>query len=217
MGRRLIEVQSVVEDVSDWVRASYASEVPDYAIKAIVGGSRLVNLPAGADLITRRFSPDMSLSTVLKLSEEWHHAVAEHGGPASVQFPEPWCDGGVVDGYGIRPLRNSAALYLEGRSMHHCVNAFANDIANGESFIYSITKDGERVATLELARRHGKAQLGQLRGPCNSIPPKSVEAVVRKWWRNARKAVRLPEPPSRQYWSPPVAAVFAGDDEEIPF
>ena len=91
-------------------------------------------------------------------------------------------------GYAIRPITNSTDLYLEGKSMHHCVNSYVNDVATGERFIFSVTKGGEHVATLELCRTMDAAEIGQLRGPCNSIPPAEIEAAARKWWRNARKA-----------------------------
>ena len=68
----------------------------------------------------------------------------------------------------------------------------------------------------------GTADLGQLRGPCNSIPPKVVETAVRKWWRNARKAVKFPEPCFRHLQDrpniEPFNANFGGDlDDEVPF
>ena len=40
--------------------------------------------------MARRFSPDMSLETVLRLSDEWHEAVANDLSGPQFDFPEPW-------------------------------------------------------------------------------------------------------------------------------
>jgi hypothetical protein len=63
-----------LQDIGDWVRASAQANVP--------GGERFVPRP---------FHPDMSVATVLKLSGEWHEAIAgcNRSGP-QCQFPPPW-------------------------------------------------------------------------------------------------------------------------------
>ena len=156
----------------------------------------------------------MSLRTVLDLNEEWHRAVAENSRAAKVEFPDPWCDGGAVDRYAISPITNAVDLSLEGQKMHHCVNVYASDVADGRAYIYSVTKDGERIATLELLRSGDAAQLGQLSGVCNAVVPKPIEAAVRKWWRSARKAVQLPVIPEHPI---SLGAVAFDDPDEIPF
>ena len=69
--------------------------------------------------------------------------------------------------------------------MQHCVNTYADDVAAGERYVYSITEDGERVATLELLRTPESAAIDQVRGPCNAIAPDAVVTVrhpaTRRW------------------------------------
>jgi hypothetical protein len=47
--------------------------------------------------------------------------------------------------------------------------------------IYSIRRNGDRVATLALGRDDGRAYLEQIRGPCNTGPPKPIVATVQRW------------------------------------
>jgi hypothetical protein len=63
-------------------------------------------------------------------------------------------------------------------------------VQRGELYIYSIRRNGERVATLALGRHEGRAYLEQIRGPCNADPPKPVVATVQRWLR-AQKPLPL--------------------------
>lgn len=74
----------------------------------------------------------------------------------------------LISGFEIVPLRSGADLIEEGTLMRHCVPSYMRDIMAAKSCIYSIRKDGKRVATLELASGHGPATIKQIKGPCNA-------------------------------------------------
>jgi hypothetical protein len=69
--------------------------------------------------------------------------------------------------------------------MHHCVGTYADDIKAGWLYVYSVRRDGERLATLALARDRTstKARLDQLRGPCNAQPSQAIASAVQRWLR----------------------------------
>jgi PcfJ-like protein len=162
-GRRLQEVGSFTSDLADWACAE--------------GPSR--------QFVIRPFQSSMSLKTVTTLSAEWHEAVAAAmDGPAAA-FPPPWYAAAKIGDYGIVPIDNSAALYREGAAMHHCVGTYANPVQRGSLYVYSVRRDGQRVATLAIKRdpTRTKAQLVQLRGPCNAQPPQAVTLAVQRWLR----------------------------------
>ena len=135
MGRDATVVCQLLWDIADWVKASYGVSAPDYDIRFPRGNNPPQENNIGAEYVTRPFTPDMSLKTVVALSEEWHEAVANNirGDGNYQEFPPPWCDGGTVDGYQIEPVTNNADLYVEGRRMHHCVGTYANDVLKGTS------------------------------------------------------------------------------------
>jgi hypothetical protein len=153
-GRRDQEVGSFISDLADWVCTE--------------GPSR--------KFVIRPFQSSMSLKTVTTLSAEWHEVVAAAmGGPAAT-FPLPWYAAAKIGNYDIVPIDNSAALYREGAAMHHCVGTYADAVQSGSLHVYSVRRNGQRVATLAIERdpTSTKAQLVQLGGPCNAQPPKAV-------------------------------------------
>jgi hypothetical protein len=65
--------------------------------------------------------------------------------------------------------------------MRHCVGTYGDQVRRGDLYIYSIRRNGERVATLALRRDNGRAYLEQIRGPCNTDPPKPIVPTVQRW------------------------------------
>ena len=173
-GRRDQEVGSFISDIADWVRAGKPAPY-------------LEPPPAGHEFVVRPFTPSMSLKTVTTLSAEWHEAVAAAmDGPDAV-FPPPWCPTAKVGDFDILPIETSAELYREGAAMHHCVGTYANDVISGCTYIYSIRRGGERIATIQLGRRNpAGVAIAQIRGPCNARVPKQIEAAAQKWLRGHR-------------------------------
>jgi hypothetical protein len=74
-------------------------------------------------------------------------------------------------------------LYPEGHEMHHCVATYADDIRNGTSYVFSVRQNCERVATMSLVRDCARILIDQVRGPCNTAPPKAIMTAVRQWLR----------------------------------
>lgn len=200
---------SFLEDTADWVRASYCAGVPAHVLRA-VSGQAFEDKPNGDEFITRKFAANMSLPTVRQLSGEWHEAVAQNMDGPNIAFPAPWFEAASVDDHEILPITNSADLYREGKAMHHCVGTYADEVRNGEKYIFSLRKDGNRVATIEIVRYWGRAKLGQLRGACNSEVSESTKRLVRKWLRS-QKPVEFPKPLE---W---VVVGSRDNDDDIPF
>jgi len=182
------EVLNFLSDLTDWVAACHRASVPPHIFSAIIGDkAELFQSPRGEQFIIRAFSPDMSLKTVTKLSSDWHEAVANNMSGPLYEFPEPWCHAGESCGYEIVPIVTSADLYREGHALHHCVGTQGHRVRTGETYFYSIRRQKERVATLELLRHGEGAALGQLRGSCNSQVSKKLMGAARSWLRSQRE------------------------------
>lgn len=81
----------------------------------------------------------------------------------------------TLAGFDFHALRSLRALVVEGKAMHHCVASYHRDIQSGRARIYSIRKDGKRIATVEFTRRHGTTwQPVQIKGVCNARPAGDV-------------------------------------------
>ena len=166
-------------------------------------GEFIIGPGRGEKFVTRRFNRDMSLKTVTRLSNDWHEAVAGNMNGPNSQFPEPWLLAENSGGFDIIPITNSADLYREGQAMHHCVGARAHSVCEGKAYYYSVCKQQERVATIELVRIDDRVRIGEARGFCNSQVPKEVARAVNRWCRSQ--------------WVLCVTPKLADIDSEIPF
>jgi hypothetical protein len=155
-----------LSDLGDWVQASRANR-------------------DSLQFVVRPFSPDMSLRTVTNLSAEWHEAIAARLDGPQHAFLSPWIAACKIDGLDIIPIDNSADLYREGTLMHHCIGTYVHDVIGGRCYVYSIRRDGERIATAALIRKQGHSVLAQIRGPCNIEPSGEIKRTVQRWLRSA--------------------------------
>lgn len=170
-----------LEDIGDWVKCSVLCETQDPQRGLFPGAVPPMARPAGSRFVTRHFRKEMGLKTVRHLSRRWHEALAANMEQGSVKpFPQPWLQEGEVDGLRMVPLRDSAALYLEAKLMHHCVATYTEDVLRGEAYFYSVRHNDERLATIEL--RGGG--LGQIRGKCNSGVDSRLKQSIKKWLRD---------------------------------
>jgi hypothetical protein len=149
----------------------------------------------------------MSLKTTIELSADWHEAVANNlaEGP-NATFPAPWLPPARLGDYEILPIEDAATLYREGHAMHHCAGTYSGRVLAGELYVYSIRRNGERVATLALHRYSGRATINQLRGACNSEPPKAITAMVLRWLRAQQPLPMRQESGPIPFWTKEVAA-----------
>jgi PcfJ-like protein len=152
------QVGSFLCDMSDWVKADHK-------------------------LIARSFVSSMSLKTVTKLCADWHEAVASQMDGPDFIFSSPWYPKATIGAFEIIPIENAAELRREGAAMHHCAGAYGKHVKDGTLYVYSIRRDGKRMATLALGRARGATWIDQLRGPCNAQPSKNITAAVLRWHR----------------------------------
>jgi hypothetical protein len=172
-GRSRREVGAFLSNISDWVAADTDAGGP------------------GHEFVTRPFTPSMSLKTASALSAEWHEAVANNLDGPNAAFPPAWFPAAKFGDTEIVPIEDAATLYREGSAMHHCVGTYRDRVQSGEFYVYSMRRDGERVATLALGRHRSEVYLDQIRGACNIEPPKEIIATVRRWLR-AQRTLRPP-------------------------
>lgn len=179
------EKYAVLSDLADWVRVGEKRPERNDGLELLAPYPLAPEQRLGHQFIVRPFDPSMSLRTVMKLSADWHEAVANNlDGPEYV-FPAPWFPATTVNGIDIIPITNSADLYREGHNMHHCVGNYANRVQAGHYYVYSICRDGKHLASAGLSLVDGKVILDQLRGPCNASVPGQITSAVKRWVRNA--------------------------------
>ena len=89
--------------------------------------------------------------------------------------------------WAIRELVTSAELYVEGRSLQHCVYTYAPKCRRGESTIWSLrlrVDDKEkRLATIEVDP--SKGEIIQIRAKRNAYAGSQASQVIRQWAESA--------------------------------
>ena len=139
----------------------------------------------GRQFVTRRFTPSMALRTESRQATNgttpspatWMMQVI-----SPCRRPYPPTTQGCFD---IVPLTTSADLYREGHAMHHCVATYVDQVRQGTSYIFSVRREGKRIATISLIRDGESVSIQQLRGPCNAHR-QGGRCRVRQWLRAQR-------------------------------
>jgi hypothetical protein len=96
-------------------------------------------------------------------------------------FPEPWLEAGKIGRYRIEPITTADDLRDEGDRMHHCVAKYISDVTSGEAYFYHVSKEGERVATVQLTQTTNRFCIEEIKGICNADVSDGVLMAVRRW------------------------------------
>src|SRR5215470_10030423 len=189
-----------------WLRA--VAEVADFAHEAaavwiareIVRGNkqavlkrlRLLSLWAwfsgqpdtlGHSLIEKPWTPAMRIGTALGAAEAWRTMVTLHVNFGCEPIADMWLQPACVGGFEFLPLMSSAAIIEEAAAMRNCLCTYGHRVARNSIRLWSIRKDGQRVATLSLTNYHCDPlpNIGELKGQGNAGVSPEVWWAARQW------------------------------------
>jgi PcfJ-like protein len=133
--------------------------------------------------IQRRWTPAMTYGNALLSAHDWLSSIDIHVAFAGVEAMEPWLRPGTCNGMDFLPVLSASGLIAEAAAMRHCVGDYARSIVDGDLQIWSVQRDGRRLATIEVSARQGQLLLGvgQLWGRQNETVAKDVALAVRQW------------------------------------
>jgi len=129
-------------------------------------------------------------------SDEWHRALLITVDPdKDVRWPA------LLPRYETGPflaleLDCGYLLAEEGLEQRHCIGTYVNACSSGASRVFSLRRQGKRIATIELQRGHeGSWRLVQMRGKANSVVRDPAvlaagEAVARAYSHAAESGAR---------------------------
>jgi hypothetical protein len=137
-----------------------------------------------SSLIGRPWTPDMSYEAARQSAYAWMERIEAELTLGGGGIEHTWCEPARVDGIDFVPITTAAAITEEAAAMRHCVLTYSFAIAEGVCRIWSLRKDGERIATLEIracgtARRF--ATIGQIQGPGNADVDEAVWRAAYAW------------------------------------
>jgi len=137
----------------------------------------------GHRLIEQPWTPEMQIEQAIKAADAWQELFALHLDLGPRPIADMWLQPGRVGGFDFMPLDCSAAVAEEAAAMKNCVRTYGDTLAHDQSRLWSMRRDGERVATLEVAAYYRDPLLNivEIKGPGNADVPREVSWAARQW------------------------------------
>lgn len=88
----------------------------------------------------------------------------------------------------IQPIKTSLKLYEEGRTMGHCVATRADDVINGECYIYRVL--APQRATLQIGIGDHHLVIDEMRLAYNAEPSAECWRAIKLWLAEANRTFR---------------------------
>ena len=132
--------------------------------------------------IQKPWVPSMQPAAALIAAGAWQTTVEFYLEIGEETVADLWTQPGTVDGYEFVPLRSFADVCEEGHTMRNCVQTYGYRLAHNHSRLWSIRKDGKRVATLEIGvARDSLLGVYEIQAAGNKGVPIEVAWAVRQW------------------------------------
>ncbi len=136
---------------------------------------------AAGSLVATPWRRAMSWRSAVAAAWTWCNAVDLTLYLGTTGVNDPWLKPGCVDGFAFAPLQTAQEVAAEASAMEHCVGSYGLDVAENCCRLWSVRRNGVRVATLSL-RAHGPLpDIDELSGPGNAQPPIEVWLAARRW------------------------------------
>jgi hypothetical protein len=176
------------EPLAAWIAREYVRDprqVPIARLRRIALWAWFSAEPAtaGHDLIERPWTPDMRIDAARSAASNWLTAVTLHANLGRQKITDMWLRTGRMAGYEFAPLDSMTAITEEAKAMRNCLRTYGTHLAHNQTRMWSVRKDGERVATLQIARRYRDPlpNIVQLKGPGNSEISRELWWAARQW------------------------------------
>lgn len=173
----------------------------------------------GHALLRRRWTPQMGLRRAIDEMSLWRRRLALELQVDAAPIPQ-WLADGQVQGYDFRGLRCAADFVSEAEAMDNCLDQFSDRLEGRRSHVFSVRKDGRRVADVEIGVTDGGCGMPmilQLRGPRNRRASPDVWRAAYAWLGGQELRALASQPASlgsdkarrtaRRLWRPYLDAV----------
>jgi hypothetical protein len=148
----------------------------------------------GYALMEKPWHPDMTLRAALDAAWTWQEMLELDLDLGATPVTRNWLEPGFSDGYEFLPLPSAAEIDEEAAAMRNCLRTYSADVRRGYSRLWSVRRDGERIATLEVNRTNNILIVGQLCLAGNAPAPPPLWLAATRWLVN--QDVVLPGPPT---------------------
>jgi hypothetical protein len=137
----------------------------------------------GHTLIEHRFHPSITVRGALAHAKAWQTELDLHFELGHVPVEDMWFAPATVDGYDFVPLRTEQDIRDEAQAMQNCLRTYGYSVATGGARLWSIRKNGVRVATLGAKRNQQKfVCIAEIKTAHNKPAPADVLQAAQRWF-----------------------------------
>ncbi|HWA00928.1 MAG TPA: hypothetical protein VG841_11510 [Caulobacterales bacterium] len=135
-------------------------------------------------LIETPWRPEIGLAHAREAAQRWYDNVSLMLAMGERAIDDAWFEPAVIDGYEFVPLRMAQDVLDEARAMKNCLRTYGASLAEGWSRVWSVRRDRERVATVEINFNYATRliALAQVRVLDDKQAPTDVVRVVQRWF-----------------------------------
>jgi hypothetical protein len=188
-----------IEDANSWgdekIAAWVAREMLRDAKLVKKGNLRFVCLWAwfstrsgtiGQSLVDKGWTSSMRFKTACKAASEWRTNIEMYCDLGDTVIADMWLLPGRVHDLDFTPITTATELREEAKAMKNCLRTYSSAIAGDYSRIWSIRREGRRIATLQIYRVDNDPYLhiGELKAVSNKSPSTEVYRAAHLWLRS---------------------------------
>jgi hypothetical protein len=129
----------------------------------------------------------MSVGEAHAAAEDWRSTIELRVALGDTPL-KPWVEARPVQGFDFVPLCSWSDIADEAIQMRNCLRTFGPELASNWTQLWSIRRQGERVATIDLSfeRDEPCLRIGELRGPGNRLASVEVWRAAIEWFDENR-------------------------------
>jgi hypothetical protein len=131
----------------------------------------------------------MSFCNALHHTDEWRTNVSLHLRLGGRPLADLWFKPGRVGPFEVVPLRTLEDVVGEAQAMKNCVRWYGAELAQNISRLWSIRRNGERVATFEVSQAHEGpfAHIAQVKLVDDKPAPEGIWRIAQDWLRGQER------------------------------
>ncbi|MCH9806407.1 MAG: hypothetical protein K0U74_01620 [Alphaproteobacteria bacterium] len=148
-----------------------------------------------SELIVVPWRPEIAFDTALCAAKSWLNRLRLIMQLEQGALTDPWLGPGEALGYHFIPLIDRDALLNEAGAMQNCADQYADRLAREKCRLFSVRKDENHVATLEIGphqRENGVLAITQLKARHNMPASIEVWQAAHAWMAQQTGLKRLP-------------------------
>lgn len=150
---------------------------------------------AAHKLIVVPWRQEIAFDTALCAAKSWFNRVRLVLQLAPGVLTDPWLKPGTANGYSFEPLMDHMSILAEAHAMQNCADQYSDRIVRDKCRLYSVKRNGARVATLEAGPHQRETcvlAVNQLKARHNMAASTDVWQAAYTWMANQPILKRIP-------------------------